>query len=189
MTSEEKAEALLPCPFCGGEAREWPATYDYTTVGCAAGTHNCSVQPSVHTHRPDALAAWNTRPSPKPEDKAAVEREEVARVVDPVAWRRLDRNVHGYAGHVTHELRVAWVPELQDSLTKADAILALLRGGSPDGWKLVPTKATDRMLEQAAFNLCAEFGVETIKPLGKIVAAAYEELVSAATSPNPQEVG
>lgn len=48
------------------------------------------------------------------------------------------------------------------------------------GWVMVPRKALPAMLERAAFNLCAEYGVEFVKPLGKFVEDAYEELVSAA---------
>ncbi len=52
-----------------------------------------------------------------------------------------------------------------------------------EGWKLVPTKALPAMLERAAFNLCAEYGVEFVKPLGKFAQDAYAELLSAAPKP------
>jgi hypothetical protein len=85
------------------------------------------------------------------------------------------------------------LPEAADALRKGGAEVQPLyasREGEgwreAEGWKLVPTKALPAMLERAAFNLCAEYGVEFVKPLGKFVEDAYEELVSAAPAPPSQ---
>ena len=51
--------------------------------------------------------------------------EGVARIIDPVAWRRFDRNPH-YADHVPHETQIEWHVPLQDSLAKARAIIAAM---------------------------------------------------------------
>lgn len=73
-------------------------------------------------------------------------------------------------------------------ISEARAVLSREGEGwrEAEGWKLVPTKALPAMLERAAFNLCAEYGVEFVKPLGKFVEDAYEELVSAAPAPPSQ---
>ena len=55
--------------------------------------------------------------------KAAVERERVARIIDPLKWRRFDRHPQ-YAAHVPRETQIEWTANLQDSLTKADLIIA-----------------------------------------------------------------
>jgi hypothetical protein len=55
-----------------------------------------------------------------------VSREEIARIIDPVTWRRFDR-FPPYASDVPHETAVEWCGALQPSLEKADAILAALR--------------------------------------------------------------
>ncbi len=57
----------------------------------------------------------------------------------------------------------------------------------PDGWKMVPVEPTPAMLERAAFNLCVEYGVEFVKPLGTFVKDAYAELLAA--SPPPSRTG
>jgi hypothetical protein len=54
-----------------------------------------------------------------------VGREEIARIIEPVTWRRFDRHPP-YAPDVPHETAVKWCGALQPSLDKADAILAAL---------------------------------------------------------------
>lgn len=55
-----------------------------------------------------------------------------------------------------------------------------------EGWVMVPREAMPAMLEQAAFNMCAEYGVDFVKPLGQFVKDAYAELVAAAAAlPTP----
>jgi len=56
-----------------------------------------------------------------------------------------------------------------------------------EGWVLVPRKATTAMMERTAFNLCAEYGVEFVQPLGQFVEDAYAELLSAV--PKPEAAG
>lgn len=52
------------------------------------------------------------------------DREEVARIVDPLAWSRVDKKRKCYAEHITDEQRRSWERD-SVSLAKADAILAL----------------------------------------------------------------
>lgn len=53
-----------------------------------------------------------------------------------------------------------------------------------DGWIWTPKKPTPAMLERAAFNLCATYGVEFVQPLGQFVEDAYAELLAAAPKPD-----
>lgn len=52
-----------------------------------------------------------------------------------------------------------------------------------EGWVLAPKVPTPAMMERAAFNLCAEYGVEFVRPLGQFAQDAYAELLSAAPKP------
>lgn len=80
---------LLPCPFCGGEARLWPvimpfdADCDVITVqccGCDVIGAEVLVDQDVHgpTDLPDleaeAVAAWNTRPAAERINSEALDR-------------------------------------------------------------------------------------------------------------------
>lgn len=68
-----------------------------------------------------------------------------------------------------------------DLLERAAEALA----GPPEreGWVLAPKVPTPAMMERAAFNLCAEYGVEFVRPLGQFAQDAYAELLSAAPKP------
>jgi hypothetical protein len=97
-------------------------------------------------------------------------REAVARIIDPAAWRAFDE-----CG--------AYVLRTEDSLRKADEILALPRGGVPAGWKLVPERPADDLVEAMAV---AYEGSACIDPLGSME-DAYRALLS--TSPPIPEGG
>lgn len=65
MTSSTiTALRLLPCPFCGGEAKMFYGT-GYVTAGC--NNEDCEINPSVdHKNSGEGVkdkvtAAWNTR--------------------------------------------------------------------------------------------------------------------------------
>ena len=57
-----KCEELLPCPFCGGEARAWkyshPSHGEYWRVVC--NEPSCCISGDRPTEA-EAIAAWNTR--------------------------------------------------------------------------------------------------------------------------------
>jgi len=74
---------LLPCPFCGGEARyeEVPSALGVAwSVGCCADETDCAgyqLMTSWATQR-DAAAAWNRRSDRAEARKAALEEAEKA---------------------------------------------------------------------------------------------------------------
>lgn len=68
----------------------------------------------------ETLAALRTQAP----DSWRPDREAVARVIDPFAWRKIDRARKNYTEQVTDEQRREWSKDAP-SLTKADAILAL----------------------------------------------------------------
>ena len=56
---------LLPCPFCGSEARHEVVNLDHGTeayVGCS-NLNKCNAQPMTSgSTLEEAISAWNTRP-------------------------------------------------------------------------------------------------------------------------------
>jgi Lar family restriction alleviation protein len=52
--------ALLPCPFCGGEARQHRFLKSYVTIECSV----CYAEVPGHS-KAEASAAWNRRTPPK----------------------------------------------------------------------------------------------------------------------------
>lgn len=64
MTDSKTATELLPCPFCGGEAKEYVRDYGdthYWRVSCSSD--RCGVNPvtNVYVTAEGAIKAWNTR--------------------------------------------------------------------------------------------------------------------------------
>lgn len=66
---------LLPCPFCGSDARMWPSHTkadedgSYEIIGCS--NVECLIEPTTEDYLPydEALKRWNTRPTPAPCDE------------------------------------------------------------------------------------------------------------------------
>ena len=61
----KRDDALLPCPFCGGEASKIPDANHSTgwEVGCFSG--KCDIEPHVWAvHLSTAVMQWNTRALP-----------------------------------------------------------------------------------------------------------------------------
>lgn len=52
----------------------------------------------------------------------------------------------------------------------------------PEGYALVPIEPAQKMLGEAAFNLCDEFGVEFVQANEKFARAVYSEFIAAAPS-------
>ena len=81
MTTDNKPDALEPCPFCGGSAwafmekRLW--VIRHKPVGnCPIANHNPYEMVGYET-KAEAIAAWNTRPAPTG-DVAELEAENAA---------------------------------------------------------------------------------------------------------------
>lgn len=147
--TEFNAVTLLPCPFCGGEAvldvHDDPSrVVEFVVTRCKCGISK--------EHRTEAAATkwWNTRALSTPAPQ--VEREAIARCIDPGAWLTRDGVVMPFsegrgagekdqrqlyqqayeAGVRTADEAHAWFLDsctdgalVQRSLAKADAILAL----------------------------------------------------------------
>lgn len=76
MTDTPTRADLLPCPFCGGEAKH----YHHTPTGIMNTDHiecdNCSNGTCLHETKAEAVTAWNTRaPTADAERIAALEGE------------------------------------------------------------------------------------------------------------------
>ena len=76
----------------------------------------------------------------------------------------------------------------QNDWEMASAVEAVLASaGVPEGWKLVPIEPTESMMRDAADNLCAQFGVEFVRPKEDFARAVYRELLCHAPQPPKQE--
>lgn len=78
------APDLLPCPFCGGEARKWqdPGHSAAWFIGCDGGDIDRDCFGSIHwaETEAEAITAWNTRAAPSL--SAALALPEVAALVE-----------------------------------------------------------------------------------------------------------
>ncbi len=109
--AREVEVTLLPCPFCGGEARIEPwidAKGDMDAgnmISCSNET--CAIAPCLaEDDRATAIAAWNTRLSAKPADPAMGKVERAFRA----AWSDglSEGMMEGMPGHIGHSLDEAW---------------------------------------------------------------------------------
>ena len=141
-----KPEDLKPCPFCASPGR---TTYmglaaNRWAVGCSSP--GCFVLTCDFESEPDAIAAWNRRPDPRP---SPVGREEVR---EKVAQKIGSYVVHDDKGGPDTKVLHDVIGGDYDEATRrvyelTDAILALF---SPaDGWRLVPETPTEEMLDEA----------------------------------------
>ena len=105
MTQDQQAE-LLPCPFCGGVAElvetmgsQASAFSPYFRVTCA----ECGVHQDQWDERKPAIAAWNTRATPK-----SSEGELLEEAIEVLEWygeqARLARLVHSEGDAGRHAL-------------------------------------------------------------------------------------
>lgn len=104
------------------------------------------------------------------------DRELIEAAKSAAAW--LDR----WASHVGN-CRGGGLCQCGLTAIQNDLEIAIETLASRPGWVMVPREPTPAMLERAAFNLCAEYGVEFVKPLGQFAQDAYAELLSAAPKP------
>ena len=119
-------ESLQSCPFCGSTKIELRDIAQQTLVavccGCKAeGGYNTIEHAS--TSREQAVTAWNTRAEASPK---TMEREAVARIIDPDGWATFDRQRATLTnmGRDPETELGPWM-YVKRSLAKADAILAL----------------------------------------------------------------
>lgn len=196
MTSEEKAEAG-PWEFdryIDGEKMAEGGRI----VNAASFEEAARKVVGLFRDRPKSVFVLRSGPSPKPEDKAAVEREEVARLIDPEAWEEYLLE----DGRVDEEVASIFQDAYEASLTKADAILALLRGGrettytefqlltDPESHPILKAMLDLRM--RAASSFTPEFSGQRFEDYDRALLACLEaarSVLISQISPNPQEVG
>jgi uncharacterized Zn finger protein (UPF0148 family) len=117
--SEDNAVALLPCPFCGGEAE----TKGYNSCDCcgkpwngSVGCKQCGAEFNHFDSDEEAVERWNTRALAR--QSSGVGEEEIRE------WRKLRRMLtteikgSGAAWRVKMEAQVAVVDALLERLTR-----------------------------------------------------------------------
>lgn len=136
-----EAQGLLPCPFCGGEARL--RTYEteslwshdqvtYTQVGCEECDYHIATEPGYEMEAPER---WNTRTPPADLIErltSGIDREAVARIIDPLSFihhSALYEYCIAQGDAPCDAQKVAddtHKPDCDKALAKADAIIALI---------------------------------------------------------------
>jgi Lar family restriction alleviation protein len=58
-----EAPDLLPCPFCGGEAKFYhrPDDSGWSNTDWVSCSGDCGASTCMHETKEEAIAAWNTR--------------------------------------------------------------------------------------------------------------------------------
>lgn len=172
MSEEKDIIKLESCPFCGDDQSSFGGMSEDAFASGSEGSLsvncNCGALGPSGSTMTNAVAAWNTRTAASEITRLRGEAE--AREVEIAALVESAR-------------------EAQQLYVQADNEAQRLRGeverltGAREGWVLVPKVPTPAMLEQTAFNLCDEYGVAFVRPLGKFVQDAYAELLSSAPPP------
>lgn len=67
MSASDQSVFLLPCPFCGGEAKVHYVKEEWFQIGCGVGNCLCSISTQATAHplhqMPARVRQWNFRPS------------------------------------------------------------------------------------------------------------------------------
>lgn len=88
---------LLPCPCCGGQAKEM---YTYLTSVEWVACLKCGLETKGFGNAEAAAKAWNTRAAPAEDVRAVV--EEPAAYADPKSFKNFNNLAH-LGGLYTHE--------------------------------------------------------------------------------------
>jgi Lar family restriction alleviation protein len=122
MTNNPLVEALLPCPFCGGEAildfSHEAGRWDVWEIEC----HNCCIakDSGMGFAGPEAkqaaIAAWNTRTALTSSAPATGEREQI------VGWLRGMKDAPGLPafGFKPHYLQGIYADGFADAIARGD---------------------------------------------------------------------
>ena len=103
MPDPTRAEALLPCPFCGGAVTLWRYPHEGDVKGWACGcmASECNVSPVAGAiTEEDCIAAWNRRAAQAPASVPVTEAMVLALAADVAALvaNEVMCPEHGYAG-------------------------------------------------------------------------------------------
>lgn len=103
----------------------------------------------------DALRGWISEEHLIAQARARIDREGVARIIDPVAFQRRDIGrdrveAERERGEIDSRQLANALTDLngltKPALAKADAIIAMLGAGIPEGYMLVPIEPTEAMV-------------------------------------------
>lgn len=117
MTSE-----MMPCPFCGGEAEI--SSHEIFGSAVICNTEGCAANLESHNSDAEAIAAWNTRPTPA---LSAADADEIVRLAK--AW--VDAGIRHRVAIYAHDLSGGYQAlerELNAAQSAFEAKIKELRG-------------------------------------------------------------
>ena len=114
MTEQEQVQ-LLPCPFCGGEARFVDGRL---SINIRCGNYDCGITQRQYYYETtaEAIAAWNTRHTATAE---ALEAMREARVFLALVAGNVDWMPHPHCSDVEDALR-SLAPRLTAAIAKIE---------------------------------------------------------------------
>lgn len=172
MTDEKQREALLPCPFCGGEAEI--IVLFKPQIGCKREMCRGRYNRDDWGTMPEAIAAWNTRPLPTP--SARLDSEVVER-----AAREIGKVLISEEGDGWHPWRLGddWDKRIRMLAAKAALSAIPVSEQNMEGVAALPTARLDGEVVEKDLSQMVEFFMEEhdlnlpdelIAPLGNYAA-------------------
>jgi Lar family restriction alleviation protein len=168
-----EAPDLLPCPFCGGEAKFYhrPDDSGWSNTDWVSCAGDCGASTCMHETKQEAIAAWNTRSDDLIKERSDEVQAAVAGALREAAnvAARHDLNPHlsmpnsrdRMARDISAEIRALITPDAQAALDRVvaeqrekDAKVAFDAGC---GWQALRTAAlSSSWPEDAAKHLASE---------------------------------
>jgi Lar family restriction alleviation protein len=124
-----EAPDLLPCPFCGGEAKFYhrPDDSGWSNTDWVSCAGDCGASTCMHETKEEAIAAWNTR-----SDDLIKERSDEVQAAVAAALREAAVNLCTYAPHLEDgpEHDVGYYYGYHTALNRILALLAAVESRS-----------------------------------------------------------